>query len=383
MTALSVTALFAVQTAAQIFETGLQVARVIGLPVTSWRTGDPTRSLYKYLAEVLAELETVNASFIKSGFLSAAIADAEETGDNSWLRVLAWEVYGVEAPEATYATPTVTLTNTGGGFYEIDTVGALIVRASSTGKTFHNTSLGTLASGDTVTFDLIADEAGADSSVSADEIDEIVTTMLLVEIDSSTAATASDEATPQEIGTLCDVTLGALSPNGPPDAYEAVVLDSDKTGVEDITRAATEHDSPSGEVTVYLAGSAGPVAGASVTAAQAAIATWATPLTITATAVNSTPVTKDVTATVSGDDIPAGFEDAVESALGTYFAALALGRSSGGGVVALSAIYATIHNTLVSLGASNVVVSLSLPAADDVLDPGEVAVLGVVTLTEA
>jgi hypothetical protein len=356
----------------------------VGLPVTSWRAGDPTRSLYKYLAEALAERDGVVASFIKSGFRSSAVADANESGDSSWLRILALEVYGVEAPEASYATPTVTVTNSGGGYYEI-AAGDLTFEASASGKTFHNTSgpivndvEGTsLSAGQTATFELVADEAGSDSSVNADEVDAFVTPLLGVTIVSSTASVASDEASPDEIDALCEASLGALSPNGPPDAYEYVCLNQDLTGVTDITRADTVDDSDTGDVTVYVASSTGPAAGGSVTAAQEAVDLWATPLTITAIVENATGVNVNVTATCSGEDIPADVEDVCETALQELFVELSIGA-----VVSKASIIATIYAALREAGASDVVVTLTLPADDTDLDAGEVPVLGTVTVTE-
>jgi hypothetical protein len=84
---IQVAALIAVQTAAQYLDAGLELAATYGLPVTTWRAGDPTRTLYKFLAESLAERDGVIAEFIKGGWLSLAEGD--------WLEVLADEVYGV------------------------------------------------------------------------------------------------------------------------------------------------------------------------------------------------------------------------------------------------------------------------------------------------
>jgi hypothetical protein len=365
---LSVAALFAVSTAAEIFEYGLSLARIVGLPVTSWRTGDPTRSLYKYLANVLAALETSNADYIRAGFLSTASGD--------WLTVLALETFGVTRTEATHATPTVTVTNSGGGFYEIE-AGDLTFRASGIDKTYHNTSGGTLSAGATVTFDLVADEAGSDSSVEADEVDALVTTLLGVEVDSSTAAIANDEQSDEELREQCGDTLGALSPNGPADAYEYVCRNPDLTGVTDITRAKTVDDSDTGDVIVYVAGPSGPVAGASVTAAQDAVEEWATPNCITPTVTNCTVTTISVTATISGADIPGDFEDRIEDALESLFASIDIG-----GTVAVSAIISTIHNTLVAAGATGVIVNLTIPAANVPMATDAVPQLNVVTITE-
>ncbi len=376
MTVLSVTALFVVQTAAEILEAGLGLAESLGLPVTSWRSGDPTRSLYHYLAEKLATLDTVQATHVKNGWLSSAVADANESGTSEWLKILALEVYGVTATEATYATPTVTVTNTGGGFYVVD-AGDLTFKASALDKTYHNTTAGTLSAAATVTFDLVADEAGSDSTVGVDEVDELVTTLLGVVVDSSTAAVANDEQAPDAIAEQCRATLGALSPDGPPDAYEYVVRNAELTGVTDITKAKSTGDSTTGIVTVYVAGPSGPVAGASVTAAQAAINIWATPLTITATVANATGVTINVTATVSGEDIPADADDLCTTALEALFATFNIGET-----VPTSAIIATIHTTMVDEGATDVIVTLTLPAANTTMTASQVAALGAVTITE-
>jgi hypothetical protein len=362
---ISVLSLFTAETAANILNLGLDVAKLVGLPVTSWRSGDPTRSLYKYLATVLASLEGVYSEFIRAGFLSSASGD--------WLTVLAWEVYGVERTEASFATATITLTNGGGGFYPIDP-GDLTFRATSTGKTFHNTTAGVLSAGATVVFDFEADEAGSDSSVAVDEIDELVTTLLGVVVDSNTAAVAQDEQSEDALKEQCRSTTGALSPDGPPDAYEFVVRNPELTGVTEITRAATLHDSTTGEVTVFVASPTGPVSGGSVTAAQDAVEIWATPLCVTPTVQSVTTLSIDVTATIVGDDIPAGAEDTIRDALEVFFA----GVDVDGSGVAVSKIIKLIHDTIVQINS----VTVTVPAADVVLAIGEAPVVGTVSIAE-
>src|SRR5690606_21310682 len=113
-------------------------------------------------------------------------------------------------------------------------------------------------------FDLVADEAGSGSSVGADEIDELVTTFLGVEIASSTAAVGTDEPDPETIREQCRATTGALSPNGPPDAYEFVVRESSLTGVTEITRAKATGDSDTGTGDVIVASASGAVSSGSV-----------------------------------------------------------------------------------------------------------------------
>jgi hypothetical protein len=365
---ISVLSLFVVETAARLLSSGLEVAAALGLPVTSWRAGDPTRAAFKFLAEALAERENVTSEYIKAGFLSTA------TG--AWLTVLASEVYGVDRVESTYATPTVTLRNDGGGYYDID-AGDITLSASSSGKTYRSTSGGVLSPGATLVVDLTADEPGSDSTVSANEIDELVTSMLGVVIVSSTAAIGLDEESDESLKDRCSDTLGALSPNGPADAYESVARNPLLTGVTDITRATSTSDATDGTVTIYIASPSGPCAGASVTAAQNAVERWATPLCVTPTVVNATAFPVNMTVMVSGNDIPPTFEDDIESALVKLF-----GESPIGVVVPHSLLVSVTHELMVSLGASRVAVHVSILFDPVPVGLSQVPVLGTLIVSE-
>lgn len=370
----SITTLWSVNTAAHIFAWGLEIASALGLPVSTWRTGDPTRSLYKYLAEVLAAHDSVVSVWIKAGFLSAAVADANESGDSRWLKVLAYELYGVEVPEASYATPTVTLTNAGGGNFPKE-IGEITVQSTETGKTFRNTNApAPLLAGATVTYELVADEAGAASSVAVDEIDYVVTTMLGVEIDSSTASYVSDEMTPDEIGELCRDSLGALSPNGPPDAYAYVCKTAELTGVTEVTRATAVGESTTGDVTVTVASASGAVSSESVAACQLAVDRWSRPLTIEATVYSAAVYAVAVTATIVGEDVPEDFDDLIATEIAAYLATVDIG-----GVVYRSKLFAAIHKAVPEIES----VVISAPAADITLASDEVPTPGTQTITEA
>ena len=365
--------LFIADPASRLLKLGLEIATALGLPTTSWRTGDPEPSLFEFEAEVLAAQATQVSDYIKAGFLSSAVAAANESGDSSWLVVLASELYGVAVPEAGYATPTITLVNPGGGNYP-RLVGEITVRNSSTGKTYHNTNApAPLNAGATVTYELEADEAGTASNVAVDEIDEIVTTMLGVVIDGSTAGYTSDEPTPDEIKILCLATLGALSPNGPPDAYEYVCLTSALTGTTEITRAYSYATSSTGFVQVYVSSASGPVSAGGLQACQDAVEKWATPLCITPTVSSAVALSVAVTANIQGEAIPSDFQTKIEGKIAAYLASVKIH-----GTVARSAIIAAIHAAVPEIE----IVDLTLPAADTLLDVAEVPVMGVVTITE-
>jgi len=373
----SLLSLIVEETKAEIYARGLALADSLGLTTTSWAPGDPTRSLYHFVAEVLSTLEGNVAGYMKSAFLDYS------TGD--WLTVMADQVYGVTRVEATYASGSVTLTNAGGGVYTIE-VGDIVLRASLSGKTYTNTSGGTLSGSSTLTLDFAADEAGSDSSAAATEIDELVTSMLGVTCSNASAFVGVDAEEDAALVARCRAKLGTLSATGPRDAYDYVVRDSTLTGVTDITRSRTIADSATGDVTVYVAGASGAVAGASVTAAQAAVEEWAAPLCITPTVTNSVALTIAVTYEIwlysSVGETEATIKAAIEDALGTLYAA----RPIGGDIIA-PATTGKLYQSLIASAIRAVYpnhafrVSVSLPVGDTSMAINEVATLGTVTGT--
>lgn len=365
-TQLTASALFVAQSVDAIFRSGVELLGALGLPVDTWRTGDPTLSLYKYLAEVLGSTEEAAAAYVRAGFLD----DAE--GD--WLTIRAKEVFNVDRIEATAATSTIEITNSGGGLYEF-APGDLTVRNTPTNQTFRNTNSGTLSPGPgtTLSLDVVADVAGSEGSSAIDEIDQLVTTVLGAAITSSTRAVGVDEQSDESLREQCRATTGALSPNGPPDAYEYVCRNPDLTGVDDVTRARSTYDDTQGRVTVYIATPSGEAPQASVDACQAAVLQWSTPLTVTPTVESATPTTVDITATITGSSIPANAQTLIEEKIASYFAALDVG-----GLIAVSKLYDLIHEAVREIST----ITITIPSADVQLAAGEVAVLGTVAITE-
>ena len=357
------------QSLATILNRGLDIAAGLGLPVTTWRVGDPTRTLYYYQAEVLAAREEMTAEFIRSATLSTAQGD--------WLKVVARELYGVEPVEASYVVTTVTLTNAGGGYYNLDP-GDFTVSSSTSGKTFRNTSSGAFAGPGVIVFDVIADEAGSDSNVLVNEIDTLVTVLNGVTVTASAAAVATDAQSDESIREQCRATLGALSPNGAADAYEYVARNSALTGTTEVTRAKAVEAAGLGQVTVVLAGATGDVSPAAVAFVQDAIIKWATPLTVTSWAESALEQPVNVTITYSGDDFPAGFDDAAEALLLSLINSVPIQ-----GMVARSALIAAVDNYARAQGASNVSVLCSAPAADVTVLEDYVATGGTISVSEA
>lgn len=372
---IDVRTLFVAETAAKILQVGLGIAQAMGLPVTTWRTGDTTRSLYKFVATVLASLEGVVSEYIRAGFLSTASGD--------WLTVLAWEVYGVPRNDATYADPTVSVVNTGGGNFTFEP-GEASFKNSITGKTYHNTNTVTFSGvGATATFELEADEAGSDSSVGLNEIDEIITAMNGVTITGSTVGLANDEESDEALQDRCRASLGSLSPNGPADAFEYVATTPSYTGQTGVTRAKAV-GSTTGAITVYVAGPSGGVDGAAVAAVQEAVERWCTPLCCDPTAVSASTfnvtlamtIRKSTTLEMSDAEI----ETAIESAIVALFAATKIG-GDGSGHFNTSPITNAVHEAVDGiLYVEDVTVNSNVPE-DESIGPTHVPVLAALALT--
>lgn len=365
---ISILSLFNVDTFDAILQVGLDVAQAIGLPVSSWRTGDPTRSTYTYLARVLATHSESNAAYIQGGFLS--------TAGEQWGEVVASEVYGVDRPQDTASTPTVTLHNGGGGVYTID-AGDLTVKSTATGITFHNTTGGALNPGNTVTFNLVADAAGSLGTVTVNEIDAFVTTFLGVTITGSTASVGIDKQSLDALKRDCADTRGALSPSGPPDAYEYVARSSKLTGIATPLRSRSTNDSDTNTVTLYICDSSGTADTDTVDAVQSAIETWANPLCTTAVVVSATPSIITIAGTIYGTSLPSDAVARLTAALTTYFASLPIADETGG-TVFVTPITALFHETIPEITH----VLLAAPASDTAYVQGNVPIIGTVTILE-
>lgn len=398
MALFTLASLFTRETKAQIYQIGLDAAGLVGLTTTSWETGDPTRSLYHYLAAVLDSLEDVVVNYVSGVALELAAERATETGDTTWLEIAAYQLSGYEAREATYGETACTLTNSGGGVYEIE-AGDLTAQNSATGATYHNVDGGTLAALGTLSLTFVADTIGSDGNAVATEIDTLVTPLgptvggvPTVAISNPAALVGVDKESASSILTGAREKLGALSPNGPRDAYNYVAKRPELTGIETITRTRSSGDSDTGDVEFYVAGASGAVSGGDVTAVEAAIAEWATPLCITPTVESATntvvPVTYELWLYESVNKTEAEVKSEIDDALSTMFAE----RPIGGDVIPpagpttgqlyQSLVLSTIRGVF---PAHTFRASLAAPAGDTALGitggVAKVAVKGTVTAT--
>lgn len=276
---------------ATLYKAALMIATGIGVPVSTWQDGDPTRSLLFLEAEVLERLSAIIVALAQSAFLDDAPDD--------WLVIVAKQFFNVDVPEASYATTDVVLTNNGGGLYDEQdlAVGNVTFRNSLTNKTYHNITTGVLASGPgtTLTLTIEADEAGSESTAGAGEIDEMVTVLLGVACTNPIAAVGSDRQDRSTTIQQCRDKISSLSPNGPSGAYAFVARNAVLTGTTAITRVRTFGSSDTGDVLVVLAGASGAVAEVDRAKVEAAVLKWSTPLCITPSVISSSNVVIAIT----------------------------------------------------------------------------------------
>jgi hypothetical protein len=377
---ISLATLLVTQTKEQIYEYALGIANAIGLPVSSWQAGDPTRSQLHVEAEMFESLEGTIRGFITSGFLDDA------TGD--WLVILAKQVYGIEVPSPTYATTDVVVTNPTGAVFTDVEEGDWTFKNTTTGKTYHNTTGGTLsaivgATPGTLTVTVVADEAGSDSSASAGEIDDFVAGPLGLTVSNALAAIGTDAQSEETTRTLCRARNARSSPNGAKGAYVDTALDSSLTGTTAIIDARAYGDSETGDVALYLRGPGGAVAEADRALVETAVLANCTPLCITPTVLSVSNVTVAITYSMklysSANKTAAEAAEDVETALESLFAAQPIGGDIVSPATTGFLYRSLIQSTIQSVFSQAFDVSVTVPAGDTALTNAQVAALGTVT----
>jgi phage-related baseplate assembly protein len=228
-----------------------QVLGILGVDVTSWKTGAVVRTEIVSTSIILSAFSKLMNLIARSGFL--------ELSEGEWLTLVAHHVYGVDRLDATFATGEVTLTNAGGGSYS-EAAGDLTFLDPTTGKTYVNIGAVTIPPLTTVTNVAVqATEAGTPRSLPGG-ISQMVTTLTGVSVSNPSAIVGQAEETDQELRTRCSAFLGSLSPMGPWDAYNyaarnAVRDDGSNIGV---TRTQNTKDG-FGNVDIYCATKTGAV----------------------------------------------------------------------------------------------------------------------------
>lgn len=380
MAEITLASIIVAETADAIYRKMLQVASSLGLVTESWASGDPTRSTFDAVSRQEASKESSTIEMIKAGFLDLASGNG--------LKLCARYLFNTEYIQATFATCTVRLNNAGAQPYEFE-VGDVIVGHNTSDKTYTATDIGTgiLNPGGTLEITVTADEAGSASSAGIGDITTMVTSFPKVTCTNLTAAVGVDEESDAALKARAKAKLAALSPNGPADAYAYVATTPDLVNGQQITRVRVLSDSTNGDVTIYIAGASGAVAGGVVTDVQDGIDTWANPHNnepTVSSAVNETiAITYALWVYESISESAESLEERIELAL----AAAMKERPIGGDVLdgdPTGNIYVGWIESVIlgEVGREKAFrVSVTTPATDVALAINDVPILGTVTPT--
>jgi phage-related baseplate assembly protein len=358
-----------------------EVMAALGVTTTNWKPGAVMRTFVAGVSIFIASYTKLTANIARGGYLELASGD--------WLKLVAKYVYNVDFEPAAYAAGEITLVNSGGGVYPFDP-DDLVFNNPLTGKSYRNSGSGSLGALATLTIPIVAVEAGSASTSSAGAITEMETTLLGVACSNALALVGLDEESDPSLRTRCLEKLGSLSPNGPWDAYSYAAKAARRSdgSLPGVTRVRTTKDGY-GNLYVYAATATGGITGTignlatDLGAIDDAIQRKAAPLCVTAWTASAVPVTVPVTANVWVYNTT-GLPDAQLIALiSTRLATFMSTQPVGGNVIGLDdgKIFTSAIKTAIMATRPEIFqVTLSLPAADVVLTPSQVAVLGAVTI---
>lgn len=373
---LSISDLFSPQTVEQIKATSYGIMTSLGLSTTTWREGDPSRTIVAVLGTMLSQFTTMIAKVAASGFLDFA------TGPG--LTLLADQAFDVQREPASYATGFETFNNAGGGSFSFGP-DEVTLKNSTTGATFRNAeafTLGPSEMGKVVAIKAV--EIGSGGSSAAGAVDELVTTLLGVTVSNASVLVGVDEETDANLRIRCRDKLKALSPMGPRAVYDYVARSTSLNGGVHVTRTQIVGDSDFGTVAIYIADEDGAISPGDVALVQSGIDVWATPIAIEAEVFSATGVTVDVDVSVwiltSSGLTDEEIETRIEDALAAFFEASPL----GGYVLPPEAgkLYVkSIEDAVARALPEAFLVTVTDPAAAVALGEGVVAALGTVTPT--
>ncbi len=326
MAALTITDLFTPLTAAEWRAKLVTELLVLQVPADKWRAGGVASTMLTACSIILELLCGALVTIIQGFFLPKA------TGLG--LRLLAYYVYGVTVTEATFATGSVTLTNTGGGAYS-KAIGEYTALNPSNGQTYTNTAsfsvgaVGSLTAVVSVTMRAV--NAGSVGNAVPDAISESSTALTGVAVTNPASFVGTDAPTDEAIRQLCLNSLASASVRGVRTVYAYAIqtaTNSATNGSVNINRWAISEGSHTGTVTLIVAAPSGPVDPDDLIAVQTSLEAKARPSGVNATAFEADGVTYAPNVTIWVNPLGAAqtdIQDAVDTAISTYIAAFPIG----------------------------------------------------------
>jgi len=358
MPTLSLSDLIVPATKEEALLTLLGLLESAGFEATSWQAGSVPRTLVEGEAEAYADASELISLIARSGLVDLA--------EGGWLTLLGQDIYGLPRLSAVQTKGTFRLTDAGGGPHTF-TAGSLIV-TDANGLRFRNAAGGTLTLNGTLDVVFEAEATGAKYNLVTNASLELLTSLATVTVtnpggvDGWITQQGADEESDANYRTRLKArwpgTTYMLSTKA---TYEAAA----RTASAEVTKVKVFPNNPSpGQVKIVLAGSAGAVSGAAITAVEAYIEDRL-PLCVNATVASAEVLILLVQAQLQCE---AAYVDTVkpqaEAKLAEFQASLAIG-----GAVYRSAL---IEALMAPTGMVNTV--LSIPDINAILTNTQIAV---------
>ncbi len=271
MAALTITDLFTPLSAEDIRAKMVVELLILDVPADKWRKGGVASSILTVASIILSMFSFIIATVIQGFFLP--------TSSGVGLKALAFYVYGVDVPEATFATGNVTLTNAGGGVYS-QAVGTYSVSNPTTGAVYTNAEAFVLSATSTATVLFRASDIGSAGNSVPGAVTNQVTGLIGVTVSNPTAFVGTDSPNDAAIRLLCTNKLASLSVRGVRTVYAyAIQTATNPTtlGAVNINRWSITESSHLGTVALVVASASGVVAADDLTGIRTRIEEVARP----------------------------------------------------------------------------------------------------------
>ncbi len=325
---LTITDLFTPLTAEQ-FRAKLVVELLsLQIPADKWRRGGVASTTITVCSILLALMSQIIVSLILGFFLPTA------TGEG--LKALAFYVYGVTVPDASYASGNLRLTNTGGGVYT-QAAGTYTALNPTNGATYINSAAFSIGANAIVLVPMRAVDAGSAGNAIPNAITVSVTPLLGVDITNPASLIGVDAPSDEAIRALCLNKLAAMSIRGPRTAYAyaiQVAINPTTMGPVNINRWSITEASHTNDVTLAVAAPSGAPDADDIVGIQTAVERYVRPSGVTATVVASTEEVYDPTISIwvtpASGTTTAQIEAAVQNRIALYIAAYPIGGVTAG-----------------------------------------------------
>lgn len=304
----------------------------MGIRADLWPKGGVAGSVMTDMAGRIAAQANDAIAAIKAGWLPTA------TG--GWLTWVALYFYGITRREATFASGSLTVTNTAGGVYN-EAPFTVTFQDSASKKTYVNVDAIALAAGPgpTQTIQIQAVEAGSASNAAPLQIDTVVTSLPGVTCSNAAPVLGIDAQSDEELRQECWDSLGARSVRGPRTAYAfaiQIALNSITQTPVNINRWTVTSSSHKGQVTVVIASPSGVPDANDVTGVATSIEAVARPECVQVTTLAATKLVYSGPVVVylppSPGLLQATVAQAVLDAIDAFFVSYPIGGRTADGV---------------------------------------------------